>query len=236
MSVAQPVALVTGARKGIGRHLAEHLAATGYRVVGCSRSAPDFPLPPGSEHVVTDVRDERQVIALMRDIQTCYGRLDVVINNAGIAAMNPVLLTPGATATDIVQTNLLGTVLVTREGAKLMMRRRAGRIVNFTSVAVPLQLEGEAVYAASKSAVETFTRIFAREVAPYGITVNAIGPGPVETDLLRGVPPAKIDALVQRLPDRRMTTMQDITQVIDTWLRPDSASTTGQVIYLGGVK
>lgn len=233
MAEPRPVALVTGARTGIGRHLAEHLVGRGFQVVGCSRGAGGLSLE-GYEHVRADVTDEAQVIALVRRIRLTHGRLDAILNNAGVASMNAVLLTPLKTAEAILRTNFLGTFLVCREGAKLMMKQRRGRIINFSSVAVPLRLEGEALYAAAKSAVETFTRVFAREVADYGITVNAIGPAPIQTQLLRGVPKQKLAALLERLAIRRLGVLADVANAVDFLLRPESDAVTGQVFYLGG--
>jgi 3-oxoacyl-[acyl-carrier protein] reductase len=107
--------------------------------------------------------------------------------------------------------------------------------VNFATVATPLDLEGEASYAASKAAVESLTRVAARELAPLGITVNAVGPTPVMTDLIRTVPKAKMDALINRQAIRRMGEERDILNVIDFFVRPDSDFVTGQVVYLGGI-
>jgi 3-oxoacyl-[acyl-carrier protein] reductase len=228
-----PIALVTGSRKGIGRHLAERLVAGGYRVVGCSRQDAGWSLP-SYEHVVADVTDESQVIGLLSCIRQRYGALDALVNNAGVASMNAALLTPGATVERIFRTNFLGTVLVSRESAKVMMTRRFGRIVNLTSVAVPMALEGEAIYAASKSAVETFTRILARELGASGITVNAVGPPPIPTDLTRGVPSEKLDALVGRLSTGRPGTLEDVANAVEFFLRRESGAVTGQILYLGG--
>lgn len=228
-----PVAVVTGSRKGIGRHLAGHLVARGFSVVGCSRQEADWTLD-GYEHVVADVAEEKQVVALLDRVRQRHGGLSVLVNNAGTASMNPVLLTPGLTVERIVRTNFVGTVLVSRESAKLMMKARFGRIVNLTTVAVPLALEGEAIYAASKSAVETFTRILARELGPAGITVNAVGPPPIDTDLTRGVPREKIEALTARLATRRAGTLEDVANAVDFFIRPESGGVTGQVLYLGG--
>jgi 3-oxoacyl-[acyl-carrier protein] reductase len=118
---------------------------------------------------------------------------------------------------------------------RMMRRSTAGRVVNVTSVAVPLQLEGEAIYAASKSALETFTRIAARELAPFNLTCNAVGPCPVETDLTAGILREKIDALVAAQPIPRWARPEDVVNVIDFFLRPESAMVTGQVVYLGGI-
>jgi 3-oxoacyl-[acyl-carrier protein] reductase len=227
------LALVTGARKGIGEQVARHRVARGYRVVGCSRQPSDWSLA-GYEHRLADVTDEAQVVSLLAAVRRELGAPAVLVNNAGIAAMNHSLLMPASTIDAIVRTNFIGTALVSRETAKLMIAEGFGRIVNFTTVAVPLQVEGEAVYAASKSAVETFTRILARELGPRGITVNAIGPAPTDTDLIRGVDPEKIRALIGRLAIRRPGTFEDIANVLDFLLRPESSAVTGQIIYLGG--
>jgi len=228
------VALVTGARTGIGRHLAEHLIQRGYLVVGCSRERADWDAE-GFTHVRADVTDETQVGALVREIRKKHGRLDAVINNAGAASMNHVLLTETNTVRRVMDTNVLGTFLVSREGAKLMRRRRYGRIVNLGSAVVPLRLAGEAVYVASKAAVVSLTQVMARELAEFGITVNVVGPGPTATGMLRGVPKDKIDRVVGLLPAKRLTTYEDVANVVDFFLRPESGAITGQVIYLGGV-
>lgn len=183
-----PVALVTGASKGLGRFLAARLIETGYQVVGCSRT-PDSDERPGYWHQPADVSDEAQVQALFAAIRRRYGRLDVVVNNAGAASMNHLLLTPVKTLDRLHEVNVRGTFLVTREAARLMRGRKFGRIINMTTIAVPLSLAGEAAYVTSKGAVEALTRVSSRELADFGITVNAIGPSPIDTDLIRGVPP-----------------------------------------------
>jgi 3-oxoacyl-[acyl-carrier protein] reductase len=162
------------------------------------------------------------------------GHLDVLINNAGISSMNHVLLTPLSTVTDIFRTNVLGTYLFSRQAARLMAKRRFGRIVNVVSVATPLKLEGEAAYASSKAAVVSLTQIMARELADLGITVNAVGPGPLDTDLTRGVRKEKIDKLLGQLAIRHLGELTDVTNVIDFLIAPQSGAVTGQTIYLGG--
>jgi 3-oxoacyl-[acyl-carrier protein] reductase len=98
-----------------------------------------------------------------------------------------------------------------------------------------MQLEGESIYAASKSAVETLTKIMARECAAFGITVNAVGPSPIDTDLIKNVPAASIQTIINRLAIKRPGTSSDVLNVIDFFIRPESDYITGQVIYLGGV-
>jgi 3-oxoacyl-[acyl-carrier protein] reductase len=229
----RPVALVTGSRTGIGRYVAEQLVAAGYHVVGCSRQPADWALE-GYRHVETDVSDEPQVKALLAGIRRKHKRLDVTFNNAGVASMNHSLLMPVATLERIMRINVRGTFLVSRESAKLMRQRKWGRIVNLSTVAVPLSLEGEAAYVASKSAVEGLTRVMSRELAELGITVNAIGPGPIETALIRNVPEAAMKRLLSRMPIRRMGSFEDVFHVLQFLIDRKSDCITGQVIYLGG--
>lgn len=235
--MAEPqVVLVSGTSKGIGRYLAEHFVRQGALVEGCSRAVPDWNLDAERyTHHCLDVTDEAQVKAMLSSIQQRQGRLDVLINNAGIAAMNHILLTPTVSVNRIMATNFQGTFLLCREAAKLMRRRRYGRIVNLSTVAVPLRLKGEAIYAASKSAVETFSQILARELADFGITCNVVAPTPIETDLIKGIPEEKIDLIIKQLSIKRLGRFEDISNVIDFFVKPESDYITGQVIYLGGV-
>ena len=226
--------VITGTRKGIGKEIAKHYLAKGWQVVGCSRGEGSIK-HAHYHHFALDVSDEDAVIAMARTIKASHGQVDALLNNAGIASMNHALLTPASTVNRILQTNVVGTFLFCREMAKLMRRTRNGRIINFTTVAHPLNLEGEAIYAASKAAVESLTRILARELAELNITVNAIGPTPIATDLIRGVPRAKMDALLARQAVRRMGEVRDVINAVDFYLREESDFITGQVLYLGGI-
>jgi 3-oxoacyl-[acyl-carrier protein] reductase len=227
------VVLVTGSRKGLGRGICEHLLAQGWIVEGCSREPSDLQHERYHHHCL-DVSDEAKVAQMFGDIRRRHGGLFGVVNNAGIAAMNHVLLTPIATVRAVLETNVIGTFLVCREAAKLM-RKSGGRIVNFATVATPLNLEGEAAYAASKAAVESLTRVMSREFAGMHITVNALGPTPVPTDLIRNVPAEKMNALLKRQAIPRMGELRDVLNVIDFFLLDASDFVTGQTLYLGGV-
>jgi len=221
------IMLITGARKGIGRYLAEYYLSRDFYVIGCSRGDSDFSAEH-YRHFCVDVSDEPAVKEMFREIRKSYGRLDVLINNAGIASMNHAVLTPVETVQRILNTNVLGTFLFCREAAKIMQIKKFGRIVNFATVATPLKLEGESIYAASKAAVVTLTQIL-------GITVNAVGPTPIQTDLVKGVPEAKMKALIERQSIHRYGEFIDVANVIDFFIKPESDFITGQVLYLGGV-
>lgn len=232
--MTKPITLITGTRKGIGKFLAEHYVAKGHIVVGCSRSPIDWSLD-NYHHFLADVADEKSVKALFSFIRKKFQKLDNLINNAGIASMNHVMLTPMRTVNDILNTNVIGTFLFCREAAKLMSSKRYGRIVNFTTVATPLKLEGEAIYAASKAAILSLTEVMAREFAALNITVNAIGPTPIDTDLIRSVPEEKMNRLIARQAIVRKGLPEDVANVTDFFLQKQSDFVTGQNIYLGGV-
>jgi 3-oxoacyl-[acyl-carrier protein] reductase len=233
MSPAE-VMLITGTRKGIGRYLAEYYLEKGFTVAGCSREPSDLE-HSRYEHFCLDVADEAAVTRMVKDTARKHARLDAVINNAGIASMNHALLTPLSTVQKIFATNVYGSFLFCREAAKTMMRRRKGRIVNFATVATPLKLEGEAIYAASKAAIKSLTEILAKEFAPFHVTVNAVGPTPVATDLIRSVPKEKIEELIDSQAVKRLGEYRDIANVIDFFLKEESDFITGQTVYLGGV-
>ena len=146
--------IITGSRKGIGQYLVEYYIQQGYFVYGCSRQDVDFSFP-NYHHTIMDVFDESAIKKLMSTIRASHGRLDVLINNAGIASMNHALLTPIETMQKAFNTNVFGAFLFMRESAKLMKKNHYGRIVNFVTIATPLNLEGEASYASSKGALES---------------------------------------------------------------------------------
>ena len=225
--------LITGDRKGIGRSLSEYYLSQRNIVIGCSRTGSDLK-HNNYEHLICDVGDEKSVKSLILHIRKKYKIIDVLINNAGMASMNHILTTPVITFDKLVHTNLKGTFLLIREGSKIM-RKKGGSIINFSTVASPLNLEGEAIYASSKAAIEKLSKISAHELSPYGIRVNCIGPTPVYTDLIKAVPKNKIDELLSRQAIKRLGTFDDVKNVIDFFCSDSSNFITGQIIYLGGI-
>lgn len=228
------ILLITGSRKGIGRYLSEYYLEIGYTVIGFSRSDSDL-RHNNYKHILLDVADEDAVSKSVRSIYKDYKRIDYLINNAGIASMNHFLLTPLSVVSKVFETNFKGTFNFSREVGKVMSRQKFGRIINFTTVASPLNLEGEAIYASSKSAVETFTRVIAKELGPFGVTCNLIGPSPIKTDLIKNVPQNKIDKLIQMQAIPEFSEFKDVSNVTDFFLSDKSKMITGQIIYLSGV-
>jgi 3-oxoacyl-[acyl-carrier protein] reductase len=228
------IVLITGTTKGIGLHLAKHFLEKQAIVCGFARSEPSFQ-HERYHHYRGDVTNVDDITRVLKEIRKEFRGLDILINNAGVASMNPSMLMPDATARRILDINVLGVFNMSRESAKLMMKQKYGRIINFSSVAVPMNIEGEAIYASSKAAIETFSKVFAREVASYGITVNVIGPSPILTDLIAKVPEQKIQDLVNKMPLKRLGEFRDVENVIDFFASEASSYITGQVIYLGGV-
>ena len=228
------VMMITGTSRGIGKYLVDYYIEQGYKVIGCSRQMPEK-IQNNYRHFCLDVSDESRVVEMFAEVRRVFGRLDILINNAGIASMNHAILTPIDTVRKIYETNVIGAFLFCREAAKIMQINRFGRIVNFATVATAFKLEGEAVYSSSKAAVVSLTQIFAREFAQYGITVNAVGPTPIMTDLIKSVPAEKLDSLVRRQAIKRFGEFRDVSNVIDFFIKPESDFVTGEVIYLGGV-
>jgi 3-oxoacyl-[acyl-carrier protein] reductase len=227
--------LISGTSRGIGKHLAEHYASKGHRVYGCSRSPIDWQHDRYT-HFVLDVSDEDAVKTLLTKIRKDSGRLDVLINNAAInPAIAPAMLTPAVTVMKTLETNFLGTFLLSREAAKIMVQNRFGRIINMSSMAAYHHVAGEAAYTASKAAVTAFSRVFAKEVAGHGITCNILAPAAIPTELSAAVNAKALQQVLSRNAIPEMGDLADVSNAIDWLIRPESHAVTGQVIYLGGV-
>ncbi len=225
-----PTALITGTSQGLGLALAERLLADGWTVHGFARGAQTLVHERFTAHAV-DVTDEAAVRAAVSTVAAA-GRIDLLVNNAGAASMNALLLTPGSVAEQLMRVNYLGTFHCLQAVGKVMVRQRAGRIINLTTVAVPLSLEGEGAYVASKAAVEALTKVAARELASSGVVVTAVGFGPVETKLTRAVPKAALAKINAAIGRPEGTTM---TQAVDFILAHMRTAEGGQVEYLGQI-
>jgi 3-oxoacyl-[acyl-carrier protein] reductase len=226
--------LISGSSRGLGKEIAEHFLKNGWKVYGCSRSDGQID-HENYHHFQLDISSQEQVTEFFFTLRKQIKHLDAMVNNAGIASMNAFALTPTESFQKIFTINVQGTFLFCQKALGLLKRAPNPRIINMTTVAVPLKLEGESIYAASKSAVETLTQVIAKEYGSFGITCNAIGPSPIETNLIKGVPKEKIANLIKQQSIKKMATPEDVINLVDFFVRPESNMISGQIIYLGGI-
>jgi 3-oxoacyl-[acyl-carrier protein] reductase len=240
--VQKQAAIITGAARGIGAAVAQRLAADGFAVVVnyASSSAEADALVEKLESaghraiaVKADVSKAEDVRAMFDTTEAALGKIDVLVNNAGIMKVTPLAETSDAVFEQTFAINVQGTFNTLREAATRM--NNGGRIVNFSTSVVGTNLPGYAVYAGTKAAVETFTHVFAKELRGRNITVNAVAPGPIATDLfLTG----KSDELIQQFskaaPLERLGQPEDIANVISFLAGPDGGWVNGQILRANG--
>ncbi len=229
----RPVMLLAGSSRGIGLGIAKHFVAKGYAVAGCSRGKTTYSHEFYS-HTELDLSDESRVRRWVRSARDAFGRIDVAICAAAhVRATLPFTLTPGAVLDAMLRTNVAGTFYVCREAARIMMLQRSGRIITLSSMAAGLHQPGASAYAASKSAVVEMTKVLARELAPAGITCNVVGVSMVMTESVEALGAAVIERALDSLTIKRMSTVEEVCNVIDFFCAPLSSCITGQVVQMG---
>lgn len=222
--------VVTGASKGLGAAIADRLASRGTKVYGLARDTSGLSFDCSD----CDVSSYEEVKRVAKKLRNEKVTVDAVINAAGVASMNLAVTTTSSVTQRLLQTNLAGTIYCCQLFAPLMMRRKQGCFINFSTIAVALGLKGESVYAASKAGVEGFSRSFAREMADFGIQVNCIAPGPINTELLRGVSSEQIDRIVEQQILPRQFEPNDVCDIVDLLLDDKAKSLSGQLLHIGG--
>lgn len=227
-------AIVTGARRGVGRIIAEHILAHGGSVAGFARHEQSIN-HPSYRHYLVDVSDARSVESAFAELRKTQPTVDIVVNNAGVLTAQYAMIMPAAAAQDMFATHLMGTFMVSREAAKMMRRRKWGRIVNISSMAASLQPVGDSVYAACKVGMATLANVMAKEFAPIGITCNTLAISAIQTDMLASLPQDKIEEVVKGLPLPRFAEPDDVLNVLDFFVSERSDYITAQTVYLGGV-
>ncbi|HTO52049.1 MAG TPA: 3-oxoacyl-ACP reductase FabG [Myxococcota bacterium] len=242
-SLAGKVALVTGGSRGIGRAIARELAGAGAHVVFSYVSNPEAAretekaiAEQGGKAVAArcDVADHEAVESLVAQILQEHKRLDIAVNNAGIARDQLILRMKPEDFDAVIATNLRGAWSVCRAVARPMVKQRGGRIINLSSVVAEMGNPGQSNYAASKGGVEALTRSLARELGSRSVTVNAVAPGFIDTDMTRDLPEPAKALLVERIPLGRLGTPEDVASVV-RFLASDAAGyVTGQVIHVNG--
>jgi 3-oxoacyl-[acyl-carrier protein] reductase len=222
--------VVTGASKGLGRAICERLLEKGFTVFGIARNVEGLPFPS----IACDVSSYEQIKAVSQKLKKDGVKVTALINAAGIASMNLAVTTPPAIAVNMIQVNLLGTIYCCQNFAPLMLRNKAGSIVNFSTIAVALGLKGESIYAASKAGVEGFTRSFAREMADFNVKVNCIAPGPIDTNLLKGITSKQIQNIVSQQIIPKQFTPSAVSDLVEILLDDRSSALSGQILHVGG--
>jgi len=242
-SCAGQAAVVTGGSRGIGRAIARELAARGATVIVGYRVNADAAAATVAQIVETggralaipfDVRDAEAVKAGIARVLAETGRLDVLVNNAGVAIDGLVARLRDADWARVLETNLTGTFYCARAALRPMLRARYGRIVNLTSVVGATGNAGQAAYAAAKAGVVGFTRSLAREVASRGITVNAVAPGFVETEMTAELDEARRASYAALIPVGRPATAEEIAAAVAFLASPAAAYVTGHVLHVNG--
>jgi 3-oxoacyl-[acyl-carrier protein] reductase len=235
------VALVTGASRGIGRAIACGLAARGAVVVAAARgdhaagTAADITSRGGrAEPVALDVTDEAAVQALVADVVARHGRLDVLVNNAGITRDQLLLRMKRDDWDAVIATNLTAACSCAQAALKPMVKQRGGRIVNLTSVVGQAGNAGQVNYAASKAGLIGFTKALALEVASRNITVNAVAPGLIDTDMTRAMAVGAHEEWAARIPLKRLGTPEDVAAAVLFLASDEAAYITGHVIAVNG--
>lgn len=228
--------LITGASRGIGKSLVAHFIAQGDQVIGVSRSASEFSHADYT-HETLDIGDEDAVKKLFARIRTEFSPLYGVINNAGTAPAVPALLTNVGHFQSALSTNVVGSFLISREALKLMRKSGRGRIVNFSSINVPLQSAGGVAYNASKAALENIAGTLSNEVGDADITLNTIGISLVrDTGMFDGLSEQALTDKQEQLSKPKPVSAGDIAHAVEFFLSEQAGGITNQILYFGGIR
>lgn len=223
--------IVTGGSSGLGKAITEDLRQRGENVVTISRSIDS----ENKNHFSCDITNYQSLKEVYLYLRKSSDKIRALVNCAGIASMNLAITTPPLITERVIRTNLIGTIYANQIFAPLLIKNKGGRIINFSTIAVHMGLKGESVYVASKAGVEGFSRVFAKELAPFNITVNCIAPGPIKTNLLKGISDEQIKKIVSNQTISQIMQPSAITEMVTLLLRDESRNITGEVINVGGV-
>ena len=232
------VALVTGASRGIGAAIADNLVETNHQLIGTATSRNGVDQiernHPGHKALVLDVMDEDSIKRFCDELNSLGLSPSVLVNNAGITRDNIMLRMKPDEWSDVVTANLNSVFLLTRHFLKSLVKQRFGRVINITSVVAHSGNAGQANYAAAKAGVIGFTKSLAREVASRGITVNAISPGFIDTDMTGKLTEAQRETMLGQIPARRMGEAKEIAAAVGFLVSDDASYITGETLHING--
>lgn len=242
VDLSERTAIVTGASRGIGKAIALRLAAAGAKVACVARSADklketaDAIVAAGGAAEVhpCDVTDSAAVSKLVEKLAEKWGGLDIVVNNAGITKDTLILRMDDEAWDSVIATNLRSVFLFTRAAALVMMRKRSGRIINISSISGLMGNAGQANYSASKAGIIGFTRTVAQELASRKVTVNAICPGFIASEMTEALGPAILDEVKKRIPSKRLGEADEVADAVLFLASDSGAYITGEVITVDG--
>jgi 3-oxoacyl-[acyl-carrier protein] reductase len=242
MSLSNEIALVTGASRGIGKAIAAVLGSRGATVIGTATSENGAQgitaALSASGHQgagkVLNVTDPDSIAALMTSVQEEFGTPTILVNNAGITRDNLLMRMKDDEWDSVIETNLTSAFRMSKACLRGMMKAKHGRIVTITSVIGATGNPGQANYAATKAGVIGFTKSLAREIGSRGITVNAVAPGFIDTDMTRELPEAQQQALLEQIPLGRLGAVEDIANAVAFLSSEDAAYITGETIHVNG--
>lgn len=237
------VAIITGASSGIGKACAKKLAQDGFHVV-INYSNNDVKAKEALDEILAlnlsasiykaDVSDLDQVKAMMRDVSKEFGSIDVLINNAGIVRDEYLLMLNKDNLDKCMDLNVKGYFYCAQQAVLKMFRKKSGVIINMSSVSGKFALPGQSVYSATKGAVNSMTQTMAKELGQYGIRVNAVAPGFIQTEMLDHIPEEKMDEYLKNIPLKRLGRPEDVANVVSMLVSDMGSYITGQVITLDG--
>lgn len=243
MEFSEKVALVTGASRGIGRSIALKLAANGAKVainfagnLAKAEEVKNAIEANGGEALLVqgDISDFEKVSDIVKNVVDTWGRIDILVNNAGITRDNLLLKMSEKDFDEVIATNLKGVFNCTKAVTRLMMKQHSGRIVNMASVVGLMGNAGQANYSAAKAGIIGFTKSAAKEFAPRGITVNAVAPGFIATDMTDAIPEKIKTGLIEKIPMGRIGNPEDVANAVLFLVSEKAAYITGQVISVDG--
>tara|TARA_B100000029_G_scaffold516748_1_gene633629 strand:- start:5697 stop:6374 length:678 start_codon:yes stop_codon:yes gene_type:complete len=223
--------IITGANRGIGNAIAKRLIQQNHKVIGLVRNPNNLEF----DGIECDVTDYESIKNAYKKIKKIKKPVTGIINVAGVASMNMALTTDESTVQKLIQTNLVGTIYCCQILGPLLVREKKGSIINFSTIAVPLSLRGESVYVASKAGIEGFSKSFAREMADFNIKVNCISPGPINTELIKGVSSSNIEKIISRQIIQKQFEKDDVCNLVEVLLDDKTSSISGQILHIGGV-
>jgi 3-oxoacyl-[acyl-carrier protein] reductase len=241
MKLKDKFILVTGGSRGIGMGIVRHIAREGGRVAFTYTSKPEAAEAiiqdlPGTGHAAfqLDISNETSIETTFKAVLELFGRLDGLVNNAGITKDQLLLRMKAEDFDQVIQTNLRGSFLCTKAAVKVMLKARAGSIVNITSVIGHSGNPGQANYAASKAGLDAFTKSVAQEVGSRQIRVNCVAPGFISTEMTDVLPEAQKNAILAKVPLQKFGKTEDVAAAVSFLLSDEASYITGQTIHVNG--